>query len=92
MTKRKKSTLKGVRTQITLPAGLKRRIELLSDKKDISLAEFLRQAAEQALVQSEEKQADLEKLVNQLQECVEKDKHPDWANKDWVNRWLKLIR
>jgi len=90
---RKKVSLEqGIRTQIVLPAGLKRKIELVAKQRAISLGQFLRESADRALMQAEVRQCEQGKIVDRLIGSVDIDKHHVWRDTDSISQWVNNLR
>lgn len=83
---------KTVRTQITLTAQLKKKLEEKSFLKGQSLSEYLRQAALVSLLIEEDKKEERKKLANLVIGSVDLRKHPEWKTAKKVRRWVRNLR
>lgn len=83
---------KSVRTQITLTASLKRRIEQAAKPKGESLSEFLRQAALNQLKREQKRSQELTALAERVVGSLKLTKHPQWSTMKKIIQWQKELR
>lgn len=81
-----------VRTQITLTKCLKSKIEHYSRQKNISLAEFIRQASLLKLSQEKTKKTNLSELASQVIGSVSLKNHLEWSSLSKITKWQQKSR
>jgi len=81
-----------VRTQITLTKNLKQLIEQQIKPQNISLAEYLRQAAILKLYLDRQQNTDLHALSDEVLGSLDLHNYPDWQTEDKIKQWQKQSR
>lgn len=83
---------KKVRTQVMLTVALKRIIEAKRRLTNESMSQYLRRAALLRVMAEKEEEKRLNNLANLVVGSVDLNDHPEWKNKEKLNKWLKELR
>jgi len=83
---------KSVRTQITLTEQLKILVEGIAQEKGESLSEYLRKAAIVRLLVEETEKENLVNLAKRVMGSLNLDNHPEWKDKNSIQKWIRDIR
>lgn len=83
---------KSVRTQITLSEKLKAQILTYAERKNQSLAEYLRHAAIRQIKADEVNKETLVELADRIAGSMDIKKYPEWSTKKKVIKWQKAMR
>lgn len=81
-----------VRTQITLPRDLKKRIEYQATIEGKSLAGYIREAAVQYLAVEEKGAAQRKQLAEEIVGSLDLRNYPEWSTLEKINDWVRDLR
>lgn len=81
-----------LRTQISLPKNLRRRIDKDREANGESLSEYMRKAAQKRLKEKAAREKRLQKLADNFIGSLDLSQHPEWSTKEKVMQWQRDIR
>ena len=81
-----------VRTQITLPRALKKEMEDRAALQGISLAGFVREAAQAYLASKEKESVSRQKLSQSFQGSIDLANYPQWHTAQDIREWQREMR